>query len=145
MLAATDVALNSGQITIALADAGVIAPTVGLVLAGQALESLQSSARTLSLLSYSSLDIYGTGSLGSREAFDSLTLSAAAIRGYNTGAGTVILAARNILIDNATTRPAPPLPADPLTGTLLFETDELTLGANTVQIGGFGGRDPQCG
>ena len=131
VLDAGEVALNSGQITIALDNPGTIAPTVGLVLSGLALDSLQTSARRLSLLSYSSLDIYGTGTLGSHDAFDLLTLSASTLRGYNAGGGTATLAARNILIDNATGRPALALPAGPLDGTLFFQADELTLGANT--------------
>ena len=138
VLNAGEIALNSGQITIALQNAGVIAPTAGLVLAGPALDSIQASARVFSLLSYSSLDLYGTGSLGSLAAFDSLILSASSIRGYNTGGGAATLAARNILIDNATNRPALALPAGPLSGTLQFQADQITLGANPVLTGGYG-------
>jgi len=136
VLEASAVALNSGQITIVLADAGPLAPTSGLTLAGQALDSLQASARALSLLSYSSLDIYGTGRLGSRESFDSLTLSAAALRGFTVGGGTATLAARSILLDNATNRPAPPPPSGPAAGTLRLEADEITLGAGVLAASG---------
>ncbi len=138
VLTAASVALNSGQITIALNNAGTIAPTTGLVLAGPALDSIQANTRAFSLLSYSSLDLYGTGQLGSREAFDSLTLSASTLRGYNTNGGMVSLAARNILIDNATNRPALTLPGGPLSGTLNFDADQITIGTNNVVGGGFG-------
>ena len=101
-----------------------VAPPSAWSWLGLALDSLQTSARRLSLLSYSSLDIYGTGTLGSRDAFDLLTLSASTLRGYNAGGGTATLAARNILIDNATGRPAWRCRAGPLDGTLLFQADE---------------------
>jgi hypothetical protein len=136
-LQAASVALNSGQITIALDDAGTVTPSTGLVLAGQALDSLQASARALSLLSYSSLDIYGSGQLGTREAFDSLTLSAAALRGFNTGAGTAVLAARSILVDNATSRPAPDAVAGTGEGALRLEADQITLGSDSVAVSGY--------
>jgi filamentous hemagglutinin len=136
VLDAAAVTLNSGQITLALDNAGVLAPTTGLVLAGQALASLQANARTLSLLSYSSLDVYGTGVLGSRDALDALTLSAPAIRTFNSGGGTAVLAARSILMDNATGRPAPAAVAGPGLGTLRLEADQITLGAGTVEASG---------
>src|SRR5205085_546737 len=53
------VSLNSGQISIALDGSSPVTP--GLVLAGNSLQTLQST-QSLSLLSYSSLDIYGFGS-----------------------------------------------------------------------------------
>ena len=136
VLDAAAVTLNSGQIAVALDNAGPLASTGGLVLAGQALASLQANARRLSLLSYSSLDIYGTGTLGSREALDSLTLSAPAIRGFNSGGGTAVLAAGSILVDNPTGRPAPSAVAGPGLGTLRLEADQITLGAGSVAASG---------
>ncbi len=136
LLDATSVALNSGQITLVLEDTGALDPTSGLVLAGQALDSLQANTRFLSLLSYSSLDIHGAGRLGGRDSFESLTLSAAALRGFNAGGGVATLAARSILIDNATGRPAPAAAAGPASGTLRFEADEITLGDGTVAASG---------
>ncbi len=137
VLNAEVVSLNSGQISIALENPGTIAPTSGLVLAGAALESIQANARALSLLSYSSLDIYGTGAVGSRSAFDTLTLSASTLRGYQNAGGSVVFAARNILVDNATNRSAAALPAGPLSGTLRFEADQITFGTNHTISGGY--------
>ncbi|MFN0128992.1 MAG: filamentous hemagglutinin family protein [Verrucomicrobiales bacterium] len=136
VLDASRVALNSGQITLVLDNAGTVAPTTGLVLAGQALDSLQASARLLSLLSYSSVDIYGTGQLGSRETIDSLTISAASLRGFNAGGESAILSARSILIDNATGRPAVAEAPGPASGTLRFDADEITIGQGSVAASG---------
>ena len=135
-LEATGVALNSGQITLVFDDAGEVAPTSGLVLAGRALESLQASARTLSLLSYSSVDIYGTGQLGSLRGLDALTLSAAALRSYNAGEGAASFAARSIRLENPTNRVAPAPSTGVASGVLRFEADEITLGAGRVAVSG---------
>ncbi|MEI9896967.1 MAG: hypothetical protein WDN28_24685 [Chthoniobacter sp.] len=51
------VALNSGQISLRLDEGAPLQPTEGLVLAGRALKDLQ-GVEALSLLSYSSIDIY---------------------------------------------------------------------------------------
>ncbi len=57
------VSLGSGQIILALDNPGAL-PTTGLVLPTAVLTGLQGTAGALSLLSYSSIDIYGTGSIG---------------------------------------------------------------------------------
>ena len=123
--------LNSGQISLALTNPGSLQPTTGLVLSGTALASLQ-SAKALSLLSYSSLDIYGTGQVGSA-SLGNLELHAAEIRGFNTGGGTVTFAANDILLDNSSGRPAPGIIAAP-TGSLVFNANTIRMGANGVAI-----------
>lgn len=125
------ITLDSGQITLELTNPGSILPTAGLVLAGNALQALQ-SAHSLSLLSYSSIDIYGTGQVGS-SAFASLSLHAAELRGFNNGGGAVSFAAQNILLDNSAAGTAPG-PVAPAAGTLSFDGGVITLGNNTVAI-----------
>ncbi len=130
------VALSSGRISVVLADPGTLQPNPGLVLSGDALAVLQSSAENLSLLSYSSLDFYGTGTVGTRQ-FDGLSLHAASIRGFNTSGGNVNIAAKNLLIDNPSGNPATSPLAGGSRGSLTFEADEITLGTNDVHIEGF--------
>jgi hypothetical protein len=60
LLLGQSINLSSGQISVQLTNPGALQPTTGLVLGGAVLTSLQNTA-ALSLLSYSSLDFYGTG------------------------------------------------------------------------------------
>ena len=95
-ISGTAVNLDSGQISIQLPDAPELPPTTGLVLSGTALENLQ-AAQFLSLLSYSSIDIYGTGTIGRRDASgtpiaENFSLHAGSIRGFNNGGTAVFVA-----------------------------------------------------
>lgn len=130
------VSLNSGQISIQLADPGALQPTTGLVLSNAALAKLQASAQSLSLLSYSSIDLYGNGTVGSVATVESLALHAAQIRGFNNNGGDVIFAAKSLILDNSTGRAAL-ASAVPATGTLIFEADTIQLGANTLKVDQF--------
>ncbi len=132
VLKAQSVSLDSGQISIQLSNPGALNPTSGLALSGLALQTLQSSAQSLSLLSYSSIDIYGSGAVGSA-ADASLALHAAEFRGFNDAGGSVSFAARNILLDNAPLG-AVPGPAAAPAGTLSFNASTIRLGANEVSI-----------
>ena len=127
----TAINLNSGQISIQLPDGIVSQPTTGLVLAGIALENLR-SAQSLSLLSYSSIDIYGTGTI---TASDSLALHAAEIRGFNNG-GIVDFVAQTISLDNSPNIVAPG-PVGPSNGTLQFHANTIQIGANQLQVDQF--------
>ncbi len=126
------VSLNSGQISIQLNDPGALQPTVGLVLSGQALQSLETSATSLSLLSYSSIDVYGTGQVGSPD-FANLGLHASEIRGFNTNGGTVTFAAKNISLDNSSGG-LPVTASSTLDGTLAFNAASIQLGVNQLQV-----------
>jgi filamentous hemagglutinin family protein len=139
-LLADDVSLNSGRISVALNNPGLLNPASGLVLGGEALANLQSNTKRLSLLSYSSIDTYGTGIIGSR-SFENLSLQAAAIRGFNTGGGGVTFSAASISLGNRAA--SVPLPAlvGPLAGSLAFDADRITLGANALQLEGFAQND----
>jgi filamentous hemagglutinin family protein len=129
--------LSSGRISVQLSDPGAIDPAnAGLVLSGQALADLQGSASKLSLLSYSTLDVYGTGTVGSR-AFEQLSLQAAAIRGFNQAGGTATFSAANLLLGNASNSTAPATIAQPLDGTLAFDAEQLTLQSNDLRVDNF--------
>jgi hypothetical protein len=139
-LLADDVSINSGRISISLSNPGTLNPASGLVLGGDALANLQGNTKRLSLLSYSSIDTYGAGTIGSR-SFESLSLQAAAIRGFNTGGGRVTFSAASIGLGNrAASAPLPAL-VGPLAGSLAFDADRITLGANALQLEGFAQTD----
>ncbi|MEZ0273758.1 MAG: beta strand repeat-containing protein, partial [Roseimicrobium sp.] len=121
--------LNSGQISIQFNNPGALQPTVGLVLAGNALDSLR-SAKTLSLLSYSSIDLYGTGQFTTESNFG---LHAAEIRGFNQGTGTVSFGAASILLDNSANVPATGT-AGAASGSLEFNAGNIQIGANTMLV-----------
>ena len=136
------IALDSGQITLQLANAGSVPVSTGLTLSGSALQGLQ-SAQSLSLLSYSSIDIYGIGTVGSLSAsgqptLASLALHAGEIRGFNALGGTVTFAAQNILLDNSAGAIDPGTTAA-AGGTLAFNAGTVRLGANQLAIDQFAG------
>ncbi|MDD5201302.1 MAG: filamentous hemagglutinin family protein, partial [Terrimicrobiaceae bacterium] len=126
--------LSSGQISLRLDHPGDLLPTDGLVLAGRALRSLR-NADSLSLLSYSSIDIYGTGRLGSR-GLDNLELHAGEIRGFHTGDGTAAFMADHVLLDNSAGATAPG-PAAASSGTLAIRANTLELGDRRLRIDQF--------
>ena len=129
------VAISSGQISLALTDPGNLQSVGGLVLAGTALQTLQGSAQTLSLLSYSSLDTYGVGQIG-QSTLANLAIHAAEIRGFNQGAGTVQFIAQNLLLDNSASGTVPG-PISSSSGTLVFNANIIRLGVNQYQIDQF--------
>lgn len=139
-ISGTALALDSGQITLQLAGAGNVPASSGLTLSGAALQGLQ-SAQSLSLLSYTSIDIYGTGAVGAldgggRPVLASLALHAGEIRGFNNAGGTVSFAAKDILLDNSPSAAAVGAVAA-ASGTLTFNAGTLRLGANQLAIDQF--------
>jgi hypothetical protein len=128
------VSLNSGQISLVLNNPGSIQSTQGLVISGNALADLQKSANRLSLVSYSSLDTYGSGTIGSA-AFDALSIHAGSIRGFHTGGDTVRFRADSIEISNITS--AAPLAGGPSSGTIRFSADNILLGSDQTAVTGF--------
>lgn len=126
--------VNSGRISLALDNAGTLQPDAGLVLTGAALTDLQQAAN-LSFLSYSSLDIYGTGQVG-RDTTQSLALHAAQIRGFNNGGGTAAFRAQNILLDNIANGSLPGAAAVN-EGTLALDGSVVRLGTNQVRVDQF--------
>lgn len=125
--------LNSGRLSILLDSPGALRPDAGLVLGGALLSSLQ-AADHLSLLSYSSIDLYGTGAF---TAAGSLALHAGDIRGFNHGAGSVSITAQSVLLDNSGNSAAAGVVA-PMTGTLNVAAENITIGQNALMISQYG-------
>ncbi len=126
------ITLDAGRISMQLTSPGSLQADPGLVLTGNVLSGLQ-SAQSLSLLSYSAFDIYGTGGFSTT---GSLALHAAEIRGFNNGGGTVTLAAPTILLDNSPGRPSPG-PVIAASGTLVFDASTITIGKGQLNIDQF--------
>ncbi|MGI9087065.1 MAG: filamentous hemagglutinin N-terminal domain-containing protein [Chthoniobacterales bacterium] len=133
-LSAPAIALNSGQITLRLANSGAIRATAGLVLSDATLQNL-TGLQSLSLLSYSSLDIFGTGQVGS-SSVEMLALHAGEIRGFDNQGGAVVFAATNILLDNSPKGSAAAVFGGGL-GTLQFNAENISLGKNQTHIDQF--------
>ena len=132
--------LDSGQIQVELNNPGTVPAITGLTLLPSTVANLQ-AIQSLSLLSYSTIDIYGTGQLGATSSSGTPTglylgLESGEIRGFNTQGGTVTLAAQTIKIDNGdvTTGPAATTSSS---GNLVFNSINLNLGANAFQINQF--------
>jgi filamentous hemagglutinin len=131
ILSGSAVNLDSGQISIQLPNGSVPQGTSGLILAGVALQNLQ-SINALSLLSYSSIDIYGTGTI---TAANSLALHAGEIRGFN-GGGTIAFSGNTILLDNSANATVPG-PGPTQNGTLRFDAATIQFGENQLAIDQF--------
>jgi len=125
-----NISLNSGQITLVFDSPGVVAASDGLVLSGSALSDLE-AARSLSLLSYSTIDLYGTGTF---DASGSLALHAAEIRGFNTAGGTLAISARRELTLDNSAGLAGSAETGPLDGTLQFDASSITIGTGQLAI-----------
>ncbi len=153
ILTAQSITLDSGRISIVLENAGAGPGGEGLVLAGVALQNLQSAQR-LSLLSYSSIDVYGTGQFGGSGVV-SLGLHASKIRGFNSTGGTATFVAQDITLDGPfaavstlASTIAPPATLGSLStpalallapgGTLAFNAATLHLGANQLRVSQYG-------
>lgn len=141
ILIGQSVTLDSGRISLQLDNPGALLPTVGLVLSNAALQDLLSSTQSLSLLSYSSIDVYGSGQVGGFDArgepiVSTLALHAAELRGFNTGGGKVTFAAKQITLDNLA-NVAGPGPVAINNGTLAFIADTLQLASDRLDVDQF--------
>lgn len=122
--------LASGQISLLLIPGRLRSD--GLILSGAVLDGLASAER-LSLLSYSTLDIYGAGNFTTNGA---LELHAAQIRGFANEGGTVTLSANSLLIDNVANAALSGTPITP-NGTLTLRADTITIGRGQLAIEDF--------
>ncbi len=134
------IALDSSQITLELTNPGVVPPSTGLVLSGNALNGIFANAESVSLLSYGSLDIYGTGSLGSVSStgvaqLKELEIHAGELSGFNNGGGNVAFNAQDILLDNVADDSGALGPS--VAGTLQFNAGKIELGSNQLNIDQF--------
>jgi filamentous hemagglutinin len=131
LIKAATVNLDSSQISLELTPPAVAPVTDGLVLSSGALTNLQASAQNLSLLSYSSIDIYGSGDIGDTPdagsyPLASVELHAAEIRGYDNGGG-VVINANDVTLDNG--------PAGVALGQTAAATGGLVINAQTIHLG----------
>jgi filamentous hemagglutinin family protein len=134
---ANSLALGAGQISLVFQS-----PVGGLTgsqfdthlkLEGQFLTDALST-QSLTLQSYTSVDLYSNTSLAATA--NSLTLKASGLRGYTSPSQTIALTAGNILATNpnsATTLPAPAVDS----GTLSIQAQRLQFGENNFSVSGF--------
>ena len=132
---ASSVNFASGQIALQLNAAYGPPATAELLISRNELNSLQASATSLSFLSYSTIDTFGSGSIGLLSASGTPTLSSIAlhageIRSYVPGAG-VVLNAQTITLDNGigVAGFGPDSSAGSPSGTLTFNASTIHLGA----------------
>jgi filamentous hemagglutinin family protein len=136
-VAAQSLELGSGQISIQLGTLGALTGSAvpqHLVLAGSLLAEVQ-QVSALTLRSYRTIDVYGSGSFGST-AQGRLTLFAGGIRGYNQGAGTTTFSAPAITLSNPANVAAIPAPAV-TSGTLQFAAQTFQFGSNAFAAAGW--------
>lgn len=134
VLTATAYTLNSGRISLQLG-AGALLANPGLVLNSSLLATL-ATAKTVSLRSYSSIDIYGSGTVGGATV-ERLALGAGEIRGFNQAGGTATFAAKQIRLDNSASGSV--VSTTPVLGggTLAFQAESIILGAGQVRVNQF--------
>ncbi|MEI8292386.1 MAG: filamentous hemagglutinin family protein [bacterium] len=149
-LRAENLSMISGQVSI------LLAPQVGalpgsfvaphLTLSDNLLADAMSS-KNLLLASYSVIDIYGSGTMGS-DSLQKLTLQAGgddstttdqelSIRGYNQGSGTVSLVANEVVFGNPTSSTGLKHSTSGMAGTFEIASKSLTLDKNNFSIGGY--------
>ena len=133
--AASSYQFNAGSIALVLGETGVAVSGSGLVVANATLQTLQAAA-TLKLLSYSAIDLYGSGSFGTTSGLANLTLSAGQIRAINPAGGTAHIAAGNLRLENSAAAASIPATGAAL-GNLTLSAETLTLGANNLAISGY--------
>ncbi len=123
-LSGTDVSIASGRI-------GIGGGTAGLIISAGTLADLAATQR-LALVSYSTIDFYNGVRIASG-ALERLTLDAAALVGY--GSGAVVLEGKQIQLVNNGRAFSEPTGAG--TNTLTIASDELVLGAGVKTLRGF--------
>jgi filamentous hemagglutinin len=137
-LDANHLTLGSGQISVVLDGAGVLPnnPAVDphLVLQGVTLGNVL-QAQDLSLRSYRSIDIYGSGVVGGTH-LEHLTLAGSGVRGYGQAGGNVVIRATEVTIENPS-QAASLTPAAVTSGNLQVDATTIRLGANTITVSGY--------
>ncbi len=129
ILRGDSISLNSGRISVLLDGTAPLPAAPGLVLGGKVLEGLRGADR-LSLLSYSTLDLYGAGTL---RVAGALELHASDLRGFETGGGTARIDAGSLLLDNSAGVVAT-TPPGAMSGTLELNAGAIRLGAGVQRI-----------
>ncbi len=127
---------GSGQISIMLGGTGALTGSVvpqHLTLSGALLEEVQ-HVESLTLRSYRTIDVYGSGTFGG--SLGRLTLFAAGMRGYDQGSGTAQFDTGSIALGNPSNAAALPAPGAS-SGTLRFDSDTFQLGVNAFSTAGW--------
>ena len=134
---AATLTLASGQISVIFGDAAgtltgsEVSPH--LTLAGVTLDKVQQS-KQLTLQSYRSIDIYGSGTIGS-SSLDSLILSGSGLRGYEQGSGQVVIRANEVSFVNPSDATA--AVATTLSGGLTIDAATIHLGSHHSSVSGY--------
>ncbi len=132
-LRAESYSFSSGRISVELIPAVALQPSPGLVLSGGFVDGL-SGATALSLLSYSSIDLYGSGILGGN--LRTLSLNSGSIRGFGQAGGSVGIGAENLLLGNRANSVAP-VPQEGGTGTLDLSGSRIVLTGGSLALDQF--------
>ena len=137
-LVADTLTLGSGQISVLLDGAsGLLAGSVvdpHLVLDGSTLTDAFDS-RKLTLRSYRSIDIYGTGVLGG-DNLEQLVLTGSGMRGYEQSGGNTLIRAGQVIFENSINAVSQSAPAAS-SGSLTVDAASIRLGANTMAVTGY--------
>ncbi len=138
LVSAGSLTLGSGQISILLEpQAGPLAGEVvssQLILDGQFLAAVQ-QVSSLTLRSYRTIDLYGSGTFGSG-SLQQLELLAGGLRGYASGAEATVIQAGEVLFSNPANVAALPAPAA-AAGSLQVAAGTLRLGVNAFGVTGY--------
>ena len=138
--------LQSGEIALQVDPQVSLSSASGLAISSATLQAIENSVQRLSLLSYSSFDLYGSGVLGGLDAsgqpvIQHLSLTGAGILGFDSNGGTVTINAQNVSINNSVNQTLPTgvpvLPNGAAGNSLVVNADTIQLGANTFSIDGF--------
>jgi hypothetical protein len=136
-LDADRLSLAAGQVSLVLSPQDALSGSVlaqHLVLQGDLLARVQ-NAKSLSLASYRSIDVYGNGQFG-RAGMEALALSGASLRGYGQSGGGATFAARDLFLGNPSAVAMATAPA--VGGSIsLVAGRTITIGANDFALRGF--------
>jgi hypothetical protein len=133
-ISSDDISFGSGQISIVLDERAIVNPTTGLVLEGNTLATLMSTVKNLKLSSYTSIDLYGNGSLYGPN-IESLNLQANSLRAFDQDNGDAIIQAKEIIIGSTA---VDSLPVGAATfGSLQLEANRIKLTTGAFSVSGF--------
>jgi filamentous hemagglutinin family protein len=132
ILASGQISIGFDGATVQTANSLITAPH--LVLNGNLLTSVQQTT-SLTLRSYSDIDIYGNGTLGG-ESIENLSLLGNGIRAYQNGDGDVLIEAQQITFGNPN-KPFDTTPSTDSSGTLQVSAKIIQLTAGDFSISGY--------
>jgi filamentous hemagglutinin len=135
-LIADSYTFGAGRVSVILGESTAGPAAGSLVLTDGILANLR-TASSLNFLSYSSIDLLGSGQFGNSDL--NLTLSGGQIRGVGQGAGTARIVAGNLTLQNPNASVV--TPPSGASGALEISAKNLTLGVNEVAIDQFANVD----